>query len=74
MLVLTRKKGQVIQIGKDIEIHIVSIEGDQIKIGISAPKDVVVLRKELIEEVRKSNQEAVTNHINLDQLKNAKKN
>jgi carbon storage regulator len=47
MLVLTRRIGESIQIGKDIEVHIISVEGNQIRIGVDAPKDVLVLRSEL---------------------------
>lgn len=47
MLVLTRRIGESIQIGKDIEVHIISVEGNQIRIGVAAPKDVLVLRSEL---------------------------
>ena len=47
MLVLTRRIGESIQIGKTIEIHILSVEGNQIRIGVDAPKDVLVLRSEL---------------------------
>jgi carbon storage regulator len=47
MLVLTRRIGESIQIGKEIEVHIISVEGNQIRIGVDAPKDVLVLRSEL---------------------------
>lgn len=47
MLVLTRRIGESIQIGQEIEIHIISVEGNQIRIGVDAPKDVLVLRSEL---------------------------
>ncbi|NIM06521.1 MAG: carbon storage regulator CsrA [Armatimonadetes bacterium] len=51
MLVLTRKVGETILIGEDIKITLVRIEDDQVRIGISAPKDVPVYRKELVEEI-----------------------
>lgn len=47
MLVLTRRVGESIQIGTDIVVHIISVEGNQIRIGVAAPKDVLVLRSEL---------------------------
>ena len=47
MLVLTRRIGESIQIGTDIEVHIISVEGNQIRIGVDAPKNVLVLRSEL---------------------------
>ncbi|AAM23778.1 MULTISPECIES: carbon storage regulator CsrA [Thermoanaerobacteraceae] len=49
MLILTRKIGQSIIIGENVEVKIVSIEEGKVKLGITAPKEVTVLRKELIE-------------------------
>lgn len=50
MLVLTRKLEESIQIGDDIQIKILSIgQGGQVKLGITAPRDVVILRQELLE-------------------------
>ncbi|MDU0205693.1 MULTISPECIES: carbon storage regulator CsrA [Paenibacillus] len=69
MLILTRKKGQSIILNNNIEIVISAIDGDQVKIGISAPKEVSILRKELYEEVQKSNKEAIRSKIDLDNLK-----
>ncbi|SLL07218.1 Carbon storage regulator [Mycobacteroides abscessus subsp. abscessus] len=58
MLVLTRKKGEVIKIGDDIEITIVAAKGEQVKIGISAPKNVEIYRKEVYEEIIAENKQA----------------
>jgi carbon storage regulator len=69
MLILTRKKGQSIILNNNIEIVISAIDGDQVKIGISAPKEVSILRKELYEEVQQSNKEAITSKVDLDKLK-----
>ena len=52
MLALTRKKGESIMINNNIEISILEIRGDQIKIGISAPKDVPVYRKEVYNQIQ----------------------
>lgn len=71
MLIITRKKGQSLMIGDDIEITISKIEDGSVKIGINAPKKVTILRKELYEEVEKENKEAM--NINVDLLKNLKK-
>ncbi len=59
MLVLTRKQGQSIRIGDDIIIKIVDIDGSQVKIGIEAPKGVLIFREELYEKLRESNIEAL---------------
>lgn len=58
-MALTRKKGESIMINNDIEISILEIRGDQIKIGISAPKDVPVYRKEVYNQIKGETKEAV---------------
>ena len=55
MLVLTRKKGQSLMIGHDIELSIIDIQGDQVRIGINAPKSVAIHRKEIFDEIVKEN-------------------
>ena len=60
MLVLSRKPGETILIGDDIEISIVEVRGDTVRIGISAPRNVTILRQELLAEVAKTNLEAVS--------------
>ncbi|MBB6732256.1 carbon storage regulator CsrA [Cohnella zeiphila] len=69
MLILTRKIGQSIIIGNDIEIIVSAIDGDQVKIGIQAPKELKILRKEVYEEVTISNREAVVSRDSLLQIK-----
>lgn len=71
MLIITRKKGESLMIGDDIEITISKIEDGSVKIGIDAPKDVTILRKELYEAVEEENKEA--SKIDLEILKNLKK-
>ena len=58
MLVLTRRSGEVIKIGDDIEITVIATKGDQVKIGINAPKQVEIFRKEVYEQIIVENQEA----------------
>lgn len=58
MLILTRKMGQSVIIGGNIEINILEIEEDKVKIGVNAPKEISILRKELI-EVKDENTKAV---------------
>lgn len=65
MLVLTRKPNQSIQIGSDIEIKILAVEGDQIKIGINAPKNVEIYRKEVYLAIQEENSRAVDPSIDL---------
>ncbi|QTN00392.1 MULTISPECIES: carbon storage regulator CsrA [Sediminibacillus] len=71
MLVLTRKINEAIQIGEDIEITLIEIDGEQVKLGISAPKNVDIHRKEVYLEIQRENSEAAqvsTDLLNL--LKN----
>ncbi|WP_127581224.1 carbon storage regulator CsrA [Paenibacillus koleovorans] len=63
MLVLTRKKGESIMIGNQIEIVVLGIEGDALKLGIKAPKDVEVYRKEVYNAIRTANQEATQGKV-----------
>ena len=51
MLVLTRRPGQSIRIGQNVEVRVVRIEGDRVVIGIAAPRHVAVVRAELVEQV-----------------------
>jgi carbon storage regulator len=66
MLVLTRKLKEAIQIGDDIEITVLAISGDQVKIGINAPKHVEIHRKEIYLAIQKENSEA--SHASKDLL------
>ncbi|MEW4221541.1 carbon storage regulator CsrA [Rossellomorea marisflavi] len=68
MLVLTRKTGESIQIGDNIEIKVVSIQGDQIKLGIDAPKHIDIHRKEVYVSIQEQNTQAskgIQNLLNL---------
>ncbi len=69
MLALSRKKSEAIIINNNIEITILEIKGDQVKIGISAPKEVPVYRKEVYAQIQESNKAAVDLE-GLDALKN----
>ena len=51
MLVLTRRAGQAIRVGSNVEVRVVRIEGDRVVLGIAAPRHVAVVRSELVEEI-----------------------
>lgn len=70
MLVLSRKNKQSIMIGDDIEITIVAIEGDQVKVGINAPKKVEIHRKEIYLAIQEANEEAMNagKKVNLNSI------
>ena len=59
MLVLSRKINEKILIGEDIELTIISISGDNVRIGIQAPREVKILRREVLEEIKRQNVEAI---------------
>ena len=65
MLVLSRKVGETIWIGEDVELVISEIKGEQVKIGIRAPRSIEVIRGELRQDISDSNTEAVINNLDL---------
>ena len=69
MLALTRKKGESLMVGNNIEITVMEVRGDQIKIGITAPKEVPIYRKEVYLQIREENQ-ATLQADGLEALKN----
>jgi carbon storage regulator len=71
MLVLTRRTGESLMIGDEIEISIIEVQGDKARIGITAPKEIRILRKELLDEVRSTNAQAAAVEISLDALADA---
>jgi carbon storage regulator len=68
MLVLTRKKNDSLIINDNIEITILAIDGDQIKIGIKAPKEVPILRKEIVIKTENENLSALSKNIDLEKF------
>jgi len=70
MLALSRKINESIMIGHDIEITVLEIKGEQVKLGINAPKSVPLYRKEIYVQIQEANKEAVSNDASPDVLKN----
>ena len=71
MLALSRKPGESVIIGNDIEITILEVKGEQVKVGIKAPQSIAIYRKELFEQIQESNREA--SKISEDAMKNLNK-
>ena len=69
MLTLSRKKGESLVINNNIEVMVLDIRGDQIKIGIAAPKEIPVYRKEIYLEIQESNKNSM-NVDGMEALKN----
>lgn len=68
MLALSRKKNEALVINNNVEITILDIKGDQVKVGITAPKEVPVYRKEVYLQIQEANKDAVKSE-NLEALK-----
>jgi carbon storage regulator len=64
MLILTRKSDESIIIGNSIKIKVLKVQGNQVHIGIDAPRELSVYREEIYEQIRKENENAVQSNIN----------
>lgn len=65
MLALTRKKGESIIIGNNVEVVILGVTGEQVKVGIVAPREIPVHRKEIYEQIQLENVAASQSRVNL---------
>lgn len=68
MLVLTRKLNESIMVGDEVKITIVDVKGDQVKLGITAPRQIAVHREEVYREIQKENQQAALSKPSLENL------
>jgi carbon storage regulator len=69
MLALSRKLNESIVVNNDIEIVVLEIKGDQVKLGVKAPKSVPIYRKEIYDQIQEANKEAVESNIDVNSLK-----
>lgn len=60
MLVLTRKKGQSVIIGKDVRVFVAEVTGETVRLGIEAPPEIEIFRSEIYEQLREENKISVT--------------
>ncbi len=67
MLALSRKKGEALIINNDVEITVLEVKGEQVKLGINAPKDVAVYRKEVYDQIQEANK-AASNVAGVEEL------
>ena len=72
MLVLSRQRDETIMIGDEIEITVVDIRGDKVRLGINAPRSIQVHRKEVYEAIKAENTQA--SHVQVDDLNDANQN
>lgn len=66
MLTLTRRRGERFTIGSDIEVTVLSVSGNRVRIGIKAPRDQTIYRGELVDKMEEENQRAVAAHLGID--------
>ncbi len=70
MLVLKRKLGESVMLGDQIQVQVLSIEGESVKLGFTAPANIQILRKELVDSILQENMNAGKQSVNRDQLLN----
>lgn len=70
MLVLARRLNESIMIGDEIEVVVIDIKGDQVKLGIKAPKKITVHRKEIYQEIQQENIAAMSSKVDPEKLRN----
>lgn len=73
MLVLSRKKNESIIIDNHIVVSVLSIEGDTVRLGFEAPKEISIYRKEIFEEIQEENKQASQLHFDIKELKKLQK-
>lgn len=64
MLILTRRVGETVMIGDNVAVTVLGVKGNQVRIGIKAPKDTPVHREEIFERIRRENEESLPQVVN----------
>ena len=68
MLALSRKKNEALIINNNVEVTVLEIKGDQVKIGVTAPKSVAIFRKEIYLQIQEENKKAAENQVDRDTI------
>ena len=68
MLALSRKKNEALIINNNVEVTILEVKGDQVKIGVTAPKSVAIFRKEIYLQIQEENKKAAENQVDRDTI------
>ena len=68
MLALSRKTNESIMLGNDIEITILEIKGDQVKVGVNAPRNVAIFRKEIYLQIQEENKKAAEQNVDRETI------
>lgn len=63
MLILTRRVGETLKIGDDVDVTVLGVKGNQIRLGIKAPKNVAVHREEIFERIQRENADAKSSEV-----------
>jgi carbon storage regulator len=63
MLILTRRVGETVMIGNEVTVTVLGVKGNQVRIGVNAPKDVAVHREEIYERIKREEDGAASQHV-----------
>ena len=62
MLILTRRVGETVMIGSDVTVTVLGVKGNQVRVGVNAPRDVAVHREEIFERIKREQQDGHSEH------------